>query len=241
MDRSKKILLIVIGVIICIVCGVKACNKVAGHLSFDETISTISEAIASDPNLQYDNAELYAIASEGSMETQKVREIQIEWVNGDITVQYGDQDQITWKESYSSGEPSDANRMRYYLDEDELKLAFCAAGTQGFKGKSRNIKKELIVTLPQAWKLNELDIDNVNGTITTLVNTNDINIEIVNGSSYIYLPEGTAFKAEFDKVNGGFSTDFPIERHGNTYTSGAAPYMDIEVEVVNGSLNIKQL
>jgi len=241
MDKSKKILLIVIGVFICIFCGIRACNKVAGHISLDETISSISEAVASDPNFSYDHAELYTPASEGSMDAGIVRELQVGWVNGNITVEYGDQEQITWKETYKNGEPNEANCLHYYLDEDELNLAFCAAGTKGLAGKSRKVEKELVVTLPQAYRMKEVDIDNVNGTITTAVEAQKINIECVNGSSYLYLPKNTAFKVEFDKVNGGFSSDFPIERHGNIYTSGVPPYMDIEVEVVNGSLNIKQL
>jgi len=241
MDKSKKILLIVIGVFICIFCGIRACNKVAGHISLDETISSISEAVASDPNMNYDHAELYTPASEGRMDALLVRELQIEWVNGDITVEYGDQSEITWKETYKKGEPNEANCLYYYLDEDELKLAFCAAGDKAFKGKSRKVEKDLVVTLPQACRMKEIEIDNVNGTITTSVEAHKINIECVNGSSYLYLPKNTAFQVEFDKVNGGFSSDFPIERHGNIYTSGVPPYMDIEVDVVNGSLNIKQL
>jgi len=260
MDKSKKILLIVIGVVICIICGVKACAKVVGHLSLDETISSISEAVASDPNMNYDDAEMYTPASEGSMDAGMVSELQIEWVNGDVTVEYGDQDQITWKETYQKGEPNDVNCLHYYLDEDELILAFCAAGDKAFKGKSRKLEKDLVVTLPQAYRMKEIDIDNVNGTITTSVdaqkistesvnggkhitarNVNELSLEGVNGSTDLYLPENTAFKVEFDKVNGGISSDFPIERRGNIYTSGAAPYMDIEMDVVNGSLNIKQL
>jgi len=260
MDKSKKILLIVIGVVICIFCGVKACAKVAGHLSLDETISTISEAVASDPNMNYDDAERYTPASEGSMDARMVRELQIKWINGDITVEYGDQDQITWKETYKQGEPNEVNCLYYYLDEDELNLAFCAAGTKGLKGQSRKLKKDLVVTLPQACRLKEIDIDNFNGSITTSVdaqkistecvngdkhitakNVNEVDLDGVNGSSYLYLPANTAFKVEFDKVNGALSSDFQTVKTGNIYTSGAAPYMDIEMDVVNGSLYIKQL
>lgn len=258
MDKSKKILLIIIGVFICIFCGIKACNKVMGHVSLDETISSISEAVASDPNMTYDDAERYAVCSEGSVDVNRVNEIHIEWVNGDILVQYGDQDQITWKETYKKGEATDQSRLHYYMDEDELKLAFCQSGNQALKGNKR-LEKDLVVTLPQGWRLKDLDIDDVNGTITTQVDADEISLECVNGDKFIttngareisldgvngsntiYLPATTAFKAEFDKVNGGFSTDFPIEKEGKVYTSGRAPYVDIDVEVVNGSLNIKK-
>jgi len=259
MDKSKKILLIIIGVCILSFCGVKACsNEVKKNITADSVISAISEAAGRTTTVNYDDAERYMAASEGSIDANRVNEIHIEWVNGDILVQYGDQDQITWKETFRKGEANEKSSLHYYMDEDELNLAFCQAGNQALKGNSR-LKKDLVVTLPQNWRLRELEIDNVNGTITSQVDANEISAESVNGdkfittngsreisldgvngSSTIYLPATAAFRAEFDKVNGGFSSDFPVEKEGKTYTSGRAPYVDIEVEVVNGSLNIKK-
>jgi len=259
MDKSKKILLIIIGVCVFSFCGVKACTKeIKKEINTDTIISAISDVAGKTTTINYDDAERYAPASEGSIDVNRVNEIHIEWVNGDILVQYGNQDQITWKETYKKGEATDLSRLHYYVDEDELKLAFCQSGNQALKGNKR-LEKDLVVTLPQGWRLKDLEIDNVNGTITTQVDADEIsaesvngdkfittngaheiNLEGVNGSSTIYLPATAAFKAEFDKVNGGFSTDFPVEKVGKIYTSGQAPYVDIDVEVVNGSLNIKK-
>jgi len=265
MDRNKKIILIIIAVVVAIGLSIKACCNHMGDL-VDNWVS---------PNMNYENAEQYSPASQGNVTTM-VKDINVAWINGSITVKYAQQDSLTWNETFVKGTQNEHTKLYYWMDGHTLYINYFEAnGDKPTDGEGwslrlrrsnkqsrsmRNLCKDLAITLPQDWALDNLTIHNVNGSITTEVNAQKIELgsvngdktvcakqvkkiemSTVNGSSWIKLPEQTSWKAEFDKVNGGFSCEFPVEKEGNTYTSGTAPYVDIEVEVVNGSLNIAKL
>jgi len=251
MDKRKKIILIIIAIVVVIGFGVKACSNKIG-----DVLSAVSS-----PDMDYDHAENYAPATTGAANVQNIRELEIAWITGNVSVKYAQQDSLTWSETYVHGEQNDINTLHYWMDGHTLYINYCASGKEAFSKRSRRgICKDLEVLVPQDWMLDEIEIHNLNGNITTQVDARDIDAESVNGektvcaqhvqkiklsgvngSNWIKLPQQTSFKAEFDKVNGGFSSDFPIEKEGNTYTSGNAPYVDIEVEVVNGGLNLQTL
>jgi len=265
MDRNKKIILIIIAVVVMIGFGVKACCNHIGDL-VDDWVS---------PNMNYENADYYSPASQCNL-APIAKDINVAWINGSITVKYAQQDSITWQEIYIKGTQNEHTMLHYWMDGHTLYINYFEANgdkptddegwslrwrRSGKQSRSmRNLCKDLEIVLPQDWALDNLTIHNVNGSITTEVDAQKIELgsvngnktvcakqikkiemSTVNGSSTIKLPEQASWKAEFDKVNGGFSSEFPVEKEGDTYTSGTAPDIDIEVEAVNGSLNIEKL
>ena len=87
---------------------------------------------------------------------QEVREIQIQWVAGDLTVVTGDVDRIEVKESESD------TPMVYSLREGELEIRFRKGLTKNltdFSGKKE--PKDLTITVPKNWYGQEIEINSV--------------------------------------------------------------------------------
>ena len=99
-------------------------------------------------------------ASSGSVSADEVRNIEIEWAAGSITIQPGDTDVITFSETEVSDEK---NKMIWKQDGDTLAIQFCQS--QVFFGISFDQSKDLTITVPQDWICNDLDIDSASAEV----------------------------------------------------------------------------
>lgn len=105
----------------------------------------------------------------------EIREIEIEWVAGEILIQPGSSDLITVKED---GVTEDKYAMILRRVDDTLKIQFCDENTFSFFGihSTDVISKDLTITVPQDWVCESLEIDAASAT----VEVNDMVIREVN-------------------------------------------------------------
>lgn len=90
----------------------------------------------------------------GTVRADQVKDLEIEWAAGSITIQTGETDEITFSES---GNFSEDQAMAYELKGDTLKLQYSKATVQiGFVSIP---SKDLVITVPKDWVCQELELD----------------------------------------------------------------------------------
>lgn len=102
---------------------------------------------------------------EGSVNAQQVKNIQVEWVAGSITVVPGDTKEITFSETVHSEK---AKPMVWEHKGDTLHIQFCEPTFHvGINiGTTVNMdSKDLVITVPKEWVCNELSIDSVSANV----------------------------------------------------------------------------
>ncbi|MGN1328537.1 MAG: DUF4097 family beta strand repeat-containing protein [Eubacterium sp.] len=187
----------------------------------------------------------YDVATEG------IENIDIEWVSGNVDVQYYDGDTIYIEESAKS----DKNPMTYKVDNKTLYIdEFADNVSTAFSSK---LKKDLTVKIPSEFKTNEftLDIVSANLTISNL-NTRDFELNAVSGNSHIYFATQPQ-DIEMDTVSGDIQLVFPSDitgysisnesvsgsvntnDFGNTLNYGDG-YTKIEHDAVSGNLTLEK-
>lgn len=105
------------------------------------------------------------VTGQGSVNAQQVKNIDVEWVSGSITVQPGDTDEITFVESARS---EDAKPMVWEQKGDTLLIQFCEPSFNiGINiGTTINTpSKDLVITVPKEWVCDDLTIESVSANI----------------------------------------------------------------------------
>jgi len=124
-------------------------------------IALMTATLGMAGNTSYSHSNMYT-AGNGSAPAA-VTELDVEWIQGNVTIQYGNVSQITWTESAEELTPDANMTMRYWVDGKTLRIRYCQSGA---KLPKRFHGKDLTITLPRSTKLDELDIENVSGSIT---------------------------------------------------------------------------
>lgn len=116
-----------------------------------------------------------------------IRNLNIEWVNGSITIQPGDTNVITVSES---GNFPENNEMICRQSGDTLTIQFSKAKVS--MSIEFNFSKDLVITVPRNWQCEELDIssvsaeidlENVSGNCTfENCSTDEMTVETVSGN-----------------------------------------------------------
>lgn len=91
--------------------------------------------------------------------SSQIREIEIQWVLGTITIEAGDVDQVVYQETPVS---DSRYRMVTKASSDELKIQYCSenAGLSFFMfGTEINVVKDLTITVPKDMTLESLEIE----------------------------------------------------------------------------------
>lgn len=165
---------------------------------------------------EYDDAQLYT-AGNSEVDPGAVREIDIDWISGNVTVKVYDGDMLRFSDD--SPYPSDENLLHYYLDGDTLKIRFCKS--YGFRF-SKLEPKDLEVLVPEAYadQITEFSID----TVSAAVFIHDIQTE----------------ELDIDTVSGGITVDGGAEQISVDTTSGdvalSGTFQKIETDLVSGTL-----
>jgi len=119
------------------------------------------------PLLSEEEDEYVATAGAGSADARWINIIHVNWSGGNVSVSYGKQQRITWKETFTQGGPSQYNTMQYWMNTHTL---FIEYRTQDWldKDKPTNLKiaKDLQIIVPKGVVLEELVVRNPYGTIT---------------------------------------------------------------------------
>ena len=106
----------------------------------------------------YDNAEKYTAGETEIPET--IRNLDIDWINGKVSVVSHDADTLTLRETSGSAISEDL-QLRWWLDGDTLRVRFAKSGYRhgSFFGLFPGQEKELILTLPAGLELSKVNID----------------------------------------------------------------------------------
>lgn len=103
------------------------------------------------------------LASSGIVDAAKIKEIEIEWVSGSITIQPGDTDSIEFSESEVTKEKY---KMVWKQSGSTLKIQYCkdSVSFPSF-GINVDVSKDLVITVPQDWVCDSLEIDAASATV----------------------------------------------------------------------------
>lgn len=113
-------------------------------------------------------------SEKNTFSASEVREIEIEWVSGDILIMPHNTDTIIVREDGSF----DAKyAMIMSCREGELNIKFCADSVSGFVGinSTNNLSKDLTIYVPQDWVCESLELD----VASSKVEVNDLTIREV--------------------------------------------------------------
>lgn len=94
------------------------------------------------------------VASEGRVPAGEIRDIQIEWAAGDITIEAGDVTEITFFETAGLTEQ---DQLIWNKKGDKLVIQYCK--TRVYFGISVDAPKSLKIIVPRDWICDELAID----------------------------------------------------------------------------------
>lgn len=186
-----------------------------------------------------------------NIDTTDVESIKIDWVNGNVDVEYYDGDTIYIEESSSSSK----NPMSYKVENKMLYID--EFSNHSSTGLSKKLKKDLTVKIPKGFKTDVFSID----VVSADVNVNDLNtlgfeldsvsgnpvisfasqpqsieLDTVSGNITLALPSDiTGYSVSRDSISGSVDTkDF-----GNTNRYGDG-YTQIEIESVSGNVTIEK-
>lgn len=145
MKANAVIRIIVFALLIAVLLGILVVGVLVGTLGF---------ASGSNPAIEGTNS------SSGEADPSVVRDINIEWVAGDITIVPADTDVITFTESGSFDEK---DTMVWKVSGDKLLIQYNKGNSFNISffsfGTTTNISKDLMISVPRDWLCEELSID----------------------------------------------------------------------------------
>lgn len=173
---------------------------VSGSGGFISGIVDIVDSAIGDSSWSYDNWEAYAVGN-GEVIPQGITQLSVDWINGNVTVQYYDGDTIAFSEPEQ--EKTDY-QLRWLVVGNELKIKFCKSGLNQLKNNNfRN--KELTIYLPIGFSFNEMDIDTVSANIDIKGITADtLDLDAVSGNITV---SGEFTEINADCVSGNIIAD----------------------------------
>ena len=198
--KMKK--LIALSLIIIILCPILSACNIAANLT----------------HFLYDNEELYTVGD--GVINDKIDRVEIDWIRGDIKIEYHSLENIRFTESPDK-DVDDDMIMRYRVEGSTLKIKFSASGEWNFN----NIKKDLTLYLPSDLSLSELDI-NTTASVVTLreLNIEDLTMDTVSASVML------------DNCN--ITSEIEIETVSGNIHIDAEAIPSLTIETVSGRMNI---
>lgn len=167
MKRNAIIQIILWSLVIVILCSIMASVMLGWNLRNWRRTETPVETVIPD---RIDTVH----AEKETFSPSEVRELEIEWVAGDILIQSTDTEQITVKED---GVSDPKYTMVLRQSGNTLKIQFCEDTAFGFgiHFNTPDITKDLTILVPKDWQLDSLEIDCASAT----VEVNDMTIREV--------------------------------------------------------------
>ena len=140
--------IIIFSITIVILLGILLWGMSFDGFSFSPVSISIGDSDMKDANVAARGEEVHVDAS-------KVKDLDILWVAGNITVQPGDTEEIVFIES---GVRDDRYLMVWKQTGSKLTIQFCKTSTTSIN-LDDSLSKDLTITVPQDWICNSLDID----------------------------------------------------------------------------------
>lgn len=178
------------------------------------------------------------IASRGEVDASKVRNLDIQWVSGSVTVQPGDTDAIIFSEDEDLPEDE---KLIWKLSGDTLVIQFCK--TQVLVGFQSTHSKDLVITVPKDWECGtlELELVSADAEITDLT-AKTIDLENVSGECLFQNCSTDSFDAETVSGNVDFAGSLRLLSFDTVSADCTATVFNTPTEVdldsVSGNLDI---
>ena len=160
--------------------------------------------------------------STGSASVDTVREINIEWISGSVTVEPGDVQEITFSES---GAATDQYKMVWKQSDDKLTIQFCKdSNVVGFGlhfgdgSKDLTVRDMIIreVEIDSAsgtakfenCTISSLDVDTASGDVTFTGSLSELDFDAAS-ASFTGVLENVPDRVKMDSMSGGLTLTLP--------------------------------
>ena len=190
-------------------------------LTFILTVAVIAFAFSSCSieNYDYDNPEKYTRG--GGSIADNVKEIDINWVSGNVEVKFHGESSVVFYED-SESMLDEKTSMYHYFDGRTLHIEFFSAGVH----VGRVPDKTLTVFIPQSLTLDEIDIECVSADVNVEeISASSVNIETVSGEISLTSSVGMS-DVSLESVSGDIKCNLTTET------------AEMDVETVSGDLNL---
>lgn len=121
------------------------------------------------------------VASSGSVPAREIRDIEVEWISGNVTVIPGDTDTISFSEPDGI---QDKSKMVWKQSGDKLIIRFCRTEKTFFGGITfgDTADKNLVITIPTSWAGHDIKFETVSATVhVSQLTAQKISLETVSG------------------------------------------------------------
>lgn len=213
--------LVILGLVILLPClGLFAFCSITNHIidsteggalidNLDRIIGNVAQDVLEDIDFsgvngsyyQYENSGSYLVA-EGAVEISGARELDINWVSGDVVVRGYDGDCIRFEEKTGGAALNRSQRLHYLLQNDQLHIQFCSAGLNQLIDNS----KQLELLIPYDAMPEEIEINTVSSHITASgVSAEEAGLDTVSG--YVELLDCAFRDLSMNSVSGALYLD----------------------------------
>ena len=187
----------------------------------------------------YDDEELYSVCYGRTEITEEINKLDINWVDGNISVDTHDGDEIIINEYGVTDEDS---RLRYLVRDN--KLIIQPRKSERFISDGSIPKKDLVVLIPKSMaSLLSLEVDNISGEIKiAAVEARSVRVESV--SAEIYISGVTANELDLEIVSADIDAEGSFDNiaiesvSGNTKITSAVCPRELEADAVSGNFVI---
>lgn len=167
-----------------------------------------------------------------------IREIEIDWVSGNIQILPTETDHIQVREAAAH---ASTGAMLCRKEGDTLKISFCKGELASLKGIGT---KDLTIQVPQGWACRKLEVDAASVKVTVQdLTIEEVSLDTAGGESHF---EGcTLGKAEGSTASGDFYLSGTVEDLEYDSASGSVEAVlsnvpnEIRMDTASGSLSLK--
>ena len=188
---------------------------------------------------RYDSAERYTAG--GTTLDAPVRNLDIDWIDGSVTVSCGSQSAVSIAETAPKAISPDA-ALRWWLDGDTLRIRYAKSGFSPFRGSG----KDLEVILPGDVSLKDVRVGIVSGTLAfdgTGAAAPDIGKMVLSGASgRIRASVGSVKEMEISTASGSISLNGnEVQKASVESASGAIDvalnaFGDLRIDAASGDV-----
>ena len=163
----------------------------------------------------YNEAEKYK-AGDFSYDSDQIKEIDVDWIYGDINIVQGSGKNISVKET--GGALEDGAKVHWYVDGTDLKIKFCASD---YNGDIEANQKNITIEIPENI---DLQIDTVSGDVKCGdITVRDFEVDSASGSVTI------------EKL---FGSDAEVDSTSGDVKIGVADCREVNVDTTSGNIDL---
>ena len=172
--------------------------------------------------LVYEDSDKY-VAGDATI-SEPVRNLDLVWISGGVKIAYHPENTILLSESARHA-LSEENSMRWYLDGDTLRIRYAASGKLNFFN-SRDLSKQLTLTLPEGFRGQQIHFDLTSASLTVpFLAAQEMEIALVSGD--------VSLTAEADRLK--------VETVSGKQRLNVSVAKGVEVSSVSGDVSLTAL